>query len=262
MRQRTGWVYFIGAGPGDPELLTLKGKRVLESADVIVYADSLVNSAICAFAREGAEIHGSASLSLREVSLIMVTAAREGKIVVRLHSGDSSVFGATLEQMAVLESEGIGYEVIPGVSSIFAAAAALKAELTIPDVSQTVIISRLEGRTPVPEKQRLSALAAHDATLVLYLSVGMIDQVVAELLAGGCSLDTAVAVVHRASWEDEKVIIGTLADIADKVRRAAVDKQALILVGKALDPELRCANGHKSKLYDEGFSHGRRKAKQ
>jgi precorrin-4/cobalt-precorrin-4 C11-methyltransferase len=255
MPERRGKVYFIGAGPGDPELLTLKGKRIIEEADVVIYADSLVNAAICDFARPGAEIHTSSSATLEEVVDIMTAAVQQGKTVARLHTGDPAIFGATFEQMAALDERGIEYEIVPGVSSVFAAAASLKAELTVPDVSQTVIITRLEGRTPVPAKQDLRGLAAHDATLALFLSVGMIDRVVSELLAGGYDSTTPVAVVYRASWENERRISATLADIAARVREAGISRQALILVGKALGSH----NGeHRSRLYDAAFAHGYR----
>jgi precorrin-4/cobalt-precorrin-4 C11-methyltransferase len=257
MPERRGKVYFIGAGPGDPELLTLKGKRIIEESDVVIYADSLVNAAVCDFARPGAEIHTSSSATLEQVVEIMADAVRQGKHVARLHTGDPAIFGATFEQMAALDVRGIEYEIVPGVSSVFAAAASLKAELTVPDVSQTVIIARLEGRTPVPAKQELRSLATHDATLALFLSVGMIDRVVPELLAGGYDSDTPVAVVYRASWEDERRVTGTLADIAARVRKAGISRQALILVGKALGSH---GDDHRSKLYDATFAHGYRGA--
>ena len=257
-----GKVYFIGAGPGDPELLTLKGKRILEQADVVIYADSLVDPRICDFAKASAAIHKSSSATLDEVVDMMTSAARDGKIVARVHTGDPSVYGAIFEQMAALEEHQIEYEVIPGVSSVFAAAAALRVELTVPDVSQTVIITRLEGRTPVPARQKLKSLAAHDATMGIFLSAAMIDRVVAELLEGACSPTTPVAVVYRASWENEVKVVGTLADIAPKVREAGIDRQALILVGEALDTKTNALSKHRSKLYDENFAHGCRRRRQ
>jgi precorrin-4/cobalt-precorrin-4 C11-methyltransferase len=208
-------VYFIGAGPGDPELLTIKAKRIIEAADVIVYADSLISPEVCAFAKAGAEIHKSAPLSLEEINGIIVKAVKEGKTVARLQSGDSSLFGATHEQMAQLDKSGISYEVIPGVSSLFAAAASLRSELTVPEVSQTVIITRMEGETPVPETQRLSSLAAHKASLAIFLSISLIERVTAELLAGGLPPDTPAAVVYRASWPDEKILRTDLAGLTE-----------------------------------------------
>ncbi len=258
----TGKVYFIGAGPGDPELITVKGRRLLETADVIVYADSLVSQAMLRWARPGAEIHGSARLTLEEILAILVTSARQGKVVARVHTGDPSVYGAIFEQMAALNREGIPYEVVPGVSSVFAAAAALGAELTVPGLAQTVILTRLEGRTPMPAGEKLRGLAAHGATLVLYLSVGMIGRVAVELAAGGYGPATPVAVVQKASWPDEKVVRGTLGDIADKVGATGIDRHALILVGPVFDPDLTRPGGgagsHRSRLYDPAFAHGRR----
>ena len=252
-----GKVYFIGAGPGDPELLTLKAKRILEQAEVIIYADSLIDPRVCEGAREDAELHKSAALSLDQTTEIIVKAAAQGKTVARLQSGDPSIYGAIREQIEALKESGVEVEVVPGVSSVFAAAAALKAEFTVPEITQTLIITRREGRTPVPEKERLSSLASHQATMAIFLSVGMVDKVVEELIEGGYPKDTPVAVVYRASWEDEKVIRGRLEDLATLVAAAGIKKQALILVGKALDTE---ETGAKSKLYDESFGHGYRTA--
>lgn len=255
-----GKVYFIGAGPGDPELLTLKGKRIIEQADVIIYADSLVNPMVCQSARPDAKIHGSSALTLGEITRLMIDAAAQGQTVARVHTGDPSIYGAVREQMEVLEGHGIAYEVVPGVSSIFAAAASLGVELTVPDLSQTVIITRLEGRTPVPPKENLSSLAEHQATLVLFLSVAMIEEVVKQLLEGGYVADTPVAVVQRASWVDERTVRGTLSDIAFRVRDAGVERQALILVGWALGQGRQASiPGKLSRLYDENFAHGYRK---
>lgn len=253
-------VYFVGAGPGDPELLTLKGKRVIGEADVVIYADSLVSPEVCQLARDGAEIHRSSRLTLEEIGDLMVNSVRQGKKVARVHTGDPSIFGALWEQMAVLDRRGIPYEVVPGVSSIFAAAAALSVELTVPELSQTVIITRLEGRTPVPPAEKLSKLAAHHATLVLFLSVAMMDTVVDQLREGGYAATTPVAVVQRASWDDQKIVRGTLADIAGGVREAGIESHALIMVGAALAPDLQApADGPRSRLYDKGFSHKHRR---
>jgi len=251
-------VYFIGAGPGDPELLTIKGRRIIGQADVIIYADSLVDSRVCSFARETAEIHKSASLTLSEMMEIILSAVKEGKTIARLQSGDPSIYGAIREQMAMLEEHGIEYEVIPGVSSLFAAAASLKTELTVPDVSQTVIITRVEGRTSVPKGESLRSLAAHQATLAVFLSMGMIESVVQELLEGGYPSETPVAVVYKASWEDEIVIRTTLKDVTERVRALGIKRRALILVGSVLDPKRK---GCRSKLYSRNFSHGYRQRK-
>ena len=248
-------VYFIGAGPGDPELLTIKARKIIETADVIIYADSLINPEICNYSKKGAEIHRSASLSLEETQQIISQAVQEGKTVARLQSGDPGIFGAINEQMALLDEQGIEYTVVPGVSSLFAAAAALKSELTIPELSQTVIITRLEGKTPVPAGESLRSLAVHQATLAVFLSISMIELVESELLAGGYVPDTPVAVVYRASWPDQKICRTTLNNLARKVKESGITRQALILVGGFLDARNK---GAKSKLYDRNFKHGYR----
>lgn len=248
-------VYFLGAGPGDLDLLTVKARRIIEMADVVVYTDSLVNPAIASLAKQGAQVYGSASLTLEEICDLMVAAASEGKLVARVHTGDPSIFGAVLEQMAVLERHGIGYQVVPGVSSFVAAAAVLGVELTVPDLVQTIIVSRVEGRTPMPPKEQLKDLAAHQATMVFFLSITLMGKLVRGLLEGGYPVDTQAAVVHRASWPDEQIVLGTLADIAAKVRRAGIHTQSIILVGHALDASLRRSDQYRSKLYDAEFTH-------
>ncbi len=250
-----GKVYFIGSGPGDPELLTIKAKRIVEQADVIVYADSLISPQICSYARQGAEIHRSSSLTLKEIMDIILAAVGEGKLVARLHSGDPAIYGATREQMTALDDQGIAYEVIPGVSSLFASAAALRAELTVPELSQTVIITRMEGRTPVPEREALQRLAAHQSTMAIFLSASMMENVVAELLLGGYQPGTPAAVVYRASWEDEIVVRATLDTIAERVKAAGITKHAIIFVGEFLSSGKK---GARSKLYDGSFKHGYR----
>lgn len=245
-------VYFIGAGPGHPELLTIKAKRIIGQADVIIYADSLVNPDVCAFAREGAEIHRSASLNLEEITGIIENAVGQGRMVARLQSGDPTVYGAIREQMAILDKKGIEYEIIPGVSSLFAAAAALKTELTVPELSQTVIITRLEGRTPVPARESLKSLATHRASLAIFLSTALVEEVAAELMTGGYRPETPAAVVYRASWPDELVLRTTLKNLAEDVKAAGIKKQALILVGDFLDSR---AGNQRSKLYDRSFKH-------
>ncbi|HZU05773.1 MAG TPA: precorrin-4 C(11)-methyltransferase [Chloroflexota bacterium] len=251
-----GKVYFIGAGPGDPELLTLKGRRLLGEADLVIYADSLVHPAVCAFARPDAEVVGSAGLTLEEVWERMYAACQAGRTVARLHSGDPSLYGALHEQLVRLEAAGIPYEIVPGVSSAFAAAAALGAELTVPGLVQTVIFTRRPHRTARPPNEDLRALARHGATLVLFLSAASIEAVVAELQAGGYPPDTPAAVVYRVTWEDQQILRGTLADIASQVRAARITRQALILVGTALDPALRqWAGERRSRLYCGEFSH-------
>ncbi len=249
-------VYFIGAGPGDPELITVKGMKAIERADIVIYAGSLVSEKILDYAKKGAEIYNSASMNLEETTKVIIDGVKAGKKVARVHTGDPSLYGAILEQIIPLEEAGISYEVIPGVSSAFASAAYLNAELTLPEVSQTVIFTRVEGRTPVPKKEKLSELAKHRATICIFLSVGMIDKVVFELLQG-YSKDTPVAVVERASWPDERAIIGTLDDIAQKIKDAGIKKQAMIIVGDVLNYRIKGAGVRaKSKLYDKEFSHG------
>ncbi|MDH4322191.1 MAG: precorrin-4 C(11)-methyltransferase, partial [Desulfobulbaceae bacterium] len=245
----------VGAGPGDPELITVKGRRLLAEADLVVYAGSLVPRALV----EGlaAEVHDSAPLHLDEIVALMSAAWREGKRVVRLHTGDPAIYGAIREQMEALDRLAIPYLVVPGVSSATATAAALKAELTLPEVSQTVIITRRAGRTPVPEGEDLASLASHQATMLILLSVGMIDKVVADLRSGGYPATTPVAVVEKVSWPEERVIRGTIADIADKVKAAGITKTAIIAVGEAFGQgELSAV----SKLYDKDFGHGCRPA--
>lgn len=259
----SGRVYFIGAGPGDLELLTVKGHRLIREADLVIYTDSLVNPEIAALAKPGAEVKGSAGMVLDDMVALMISAAVEGKAVARVHTGDPSIFGAVLEQAVALRKAGIAYEIVPGVSSMFAAAAALGAELTVPELSQTVIISRMEGRTPVPDGEKLRDLAAHQATIVLFLSITLLGNVVRELLAGGYDKDTPIAVVYKATWPDQVIVAGTLDNIAAKVREARINSQSIIIVGKVLDPAvIGGEEDHRSKLYDESFTHSYRKGRQ
>ena len=251
-------VHFIGAGPGDPELITVKGARLLAGADVVVFAGSLVDRELVRTYAPGAEVWDSAGMTLEETIRVMAEAVADERRVVRLHTGDPSIYGAIQEQMAALDELGIDYAVIPGVTSAFAAAALLKQELTLPEVSQTVIFTRIEGKTPVPERERLAEIARIGATIVIYLSVAMIDRVVAELLAGAYTPATPAAVVCRASWPDEEVVEGTLADIAAKAKGAGIDRQALIIVGDVLKARQEGLKA-KSLLYDKGFSHEFRK---
>ncbi|RME78249.1 MAG: precorrin-4 C(11)-methyltransferase [Chloroflexi bacterium] len=229
-----GRVYFIGAGPGDPELITLKAQRLIAAADVIIYAGSLVNPAVLAHARGDAALYNSVGMKLPEQIRVMEAAVKQGQTVARLHTGDPSIYGAVLEQIRELEQRGIPYTIVPGVTSAFAAAAALGIEFTVPGDTQTVIFTRLSGRTPVPEREALARLAAHHSSMAIFLSAGMTDRVAAELLSAGYPPDTPVAVVFRASWPDEKVISGTLADIAARVAEAEITHHALIIVSPAL----------------------------
>ena len=261
-----GKVYIIGAGPGDPELLTLKAKRIIDEADVIIYADSLVPAEIAGYAKPGAAVYGSKEMALPEIMQVTLRAVAEGKTVARIQSGDPSLYGATLEQMRILEAEGIDYEIIPGVSAAFAAAAVLKSELTVPEVSQTVIMTRAEGRVPMPEGEDLVGLARHGSTLVIFLSVTRMFRIANQLQEAGYPADTPVAVAYRVGWPDEQIIRGTLTDIAQKVRDAKITLQALIIVGKAVDPRLldpesdeRVAVSH---LYSDEYTHLYRRAGQ
>ena len=249
-------VYFIGAGPGDLELLTLKAVKLIRKADVIIYAGSLVNKDILKFAKKVAVSYDSAKMTLEEVLGIIDREKSTKKIIARLHTGDPSLYGAIQEQMDWCEKEGIAYEVIPGVSSFQAAAASLRQEFTLPGVSQTVILTRLSGRTKVPQKEDLEKLAKIRATLVIFLSVQDIARVVKKLKYG-YNQDTPVAVVERASWPDERGIQGTLEDIAKKVKAAGIKRQALIIVGEVL----RKKGYQSSRLYDKNFAHGFRKAR-
>ena len=249
-------VHIVGAGPGDPELITRKGYRLVQEADVVIYAGSLVNPAILEACKEGCEIHNSASMSLDDVLAVTKSSVAEGKTVVRLHTGDPAIYGAIQEQMDALKEMGITYDVTPGVSSFLATAAALQQEYTLPNVTQTVIITRMEGRTPMPEKEKLSMLASHGATMCIFLSVQMIDKVAAELIEGGYDKTTPVAIVVKASWPDQRINRGTLETIADVVAEEGVIRQAMIVVSRVLDTDYEL-----SKLYDKGFAHMYRDAK-
>lgn len=244
-------IYFIGAGPGDPELITVKGARIIAGCDVVIYAGSLVNRALLDGCKPGAEIYDSSGMTLEEVLEVMFRAWREGKDVSRVHTGDPSIYGAVQEQMDALAEKGIPFEVVPGVSSVFAAAAAIPHELTLPGVTQTVIMTRLEGRTPVPEGEKLRDLARHRCTMCIFLSVSQIDRVTDELLRGGYGPGTGVVVVEKASWKDQKVIRGTIENIGKLVKEAGITRQALILVGDVFVRDYQ-----RSRLYDREFSHG------
>lgn len=248
-------VYFIGAGPGDPELITIKGRKLLDNADVVIYAGSLVNPELLKGIK--AEIHDSSKLTLDEIIEIIKNAIDKNKVVVRLHTGDTSFYSAISEQIERLRKLNIEYEVIPGVSSAMAGAAIMGQELTIPEISQTVIFTRLEGRTPVPETEKLSELAKHKATMVIFLSVGMIERVKDELLQG-YSEDTPVVIIEKATWPEQQVIRGELKDLDLLVREACIKKTALIYVGESLMAS-ETSLGKESKLYDKDFKHEYRK---
>ncbi len=247
-------VYFIGAGPGDVDLITVKGRDILAKADVVIYAGSLVAKEHMDYCKEGALIYNSAKMTLEEV--IEVMNDNKDKVIVRLHTGDPAIYGAIKEQMDELEKLNIKYEVVPGVSSFTAAAAAIKRELTLPRVTQTIILTRIEGRTPVPESEDLEKLAQVGATMCIFLSISMIDKVV-EKLRRGYRRNVPIAIVERATWDNERSIIGTLDDIVDKVKEANITKCAQILVGDFIDCDY-----DKSLLYDKTFTHMYREAKK
>lgn len=240
-------IYFVGAGSGAPDLITVRGANLIKKADVIVYAGSLVNPEVLNDRKETCKIYNSAKMTLEEVMQVMIEAERQGKFVVRLHTGDPCVYGAHREQMDWLDKEGISYEICPGVSSFCGAAAALKAEYTLPDVSQTVILTRMEGRTPVPPKEKIELLAAHNATMVIFLSAGRLKELSKRLIEGGYSKDTPAAIVYKATWPDEKVIYTTVSRLYEDGKD--ITKTALITVGNFLGNEY-----NRSKLYDPSFT--------
>ena len=242
-------VHFVGAGSGAPDLITVRGARLLSEADVVIYAGSLVNPALLDYAKPECEKHDSARLTLEEVLEIIRSAEARGKTTVRLHTGDSSIYGAVREQFDALDRMGVEYDVCPGVSSFCGAAASLKAEYTLPDVSQTVIISRMEGKTPVPEREKIRSLAAHGATMVLFLSAGLLESLQRELMAGGYDPDTPAAIVYKATWPDQKIFRCTVGTLGETVRANCLTKTSLIVIGDFLGRDYE-----RSKLYDPGFT--------
>jgi precorrin-4/cobalt-precorrin-4 C11-methyltransferase len=252
----TKTVYFVGSGPGDPELITLKAKKLVEQADVIIYSGSLFNPKNLEYARKDAKMYDAAVIDREKIYQILRDAAKEGKLAIRFHDGDPALFSTIREQIDKLEADGIKCKVVPGVTAILGAAADLNLELTLPGITQTLIVTRAELRTPVPERESIAELARHGATMAFYLSVHLIGDVVKELLRGGAYTEkTPAAVVYRATWDDEKIIKGTLGDIAKKTREARIIKTALIIVGDVIAP----AKYEYSKVYDAGFTHGYRK---
>lgn len=251
----SGKVFFIGGGPGDPELLTLKAYNLIKKADIIIYAGSLVNKEVLSCTKDKAVIYNSASMDLTEIIDLMEKETRKGLMVARVHTGDPSIYGAIGEQIRELKNKNINFEIIPGVSSLFATAAALETELTLPNIAQTVIITRPEGRTPKPGQERLENLAQHQTTMCIFLGVHMIQEVVQDLKKH-YPAHTPVGVVKKASWPDEIVVKGTLENIAEKIKQARINKTAMIVVGSVLDP----GDFQASKLYDAKFSHEYRTA--
>lgn len=250
-------VNFVGAGPGAVDLITVRGMELLKKADVIIYAGSLVNPELLSYAGEGADIYNSATMTLGEVLDVMKKAAREGKEVVRLHTGDPSIYGAIREQMDALDKEGISYASCPGVSACFGAASSLNLEYTLPDISQTLIITRLEGKTKVPAKEQIELLSAHGASMAIYLSAGMLYELSKRLQSGGYDSRTPAAIVYKATWPEEKRLLCTVGDMAERAREEGITKTAIVLVGDVIN----CSSYQKSKLYDPLFSTGFRNAK-
>ena len=248
-------LYFIGAGAGDPELLTVKGKKIIDSSDIIIYTGSLVNKELFTDIKEGAKLINSAPLNLDEVLEIIFDSNSKGLNIARVHTGDPSMYGAVREQMAALDKAGIEYEGIPGVSSVFAGAAAIKREFTLPGVTQTLILTRMAGRTPVPKSEDIENLAKIQASMAIFLSIASIDKLVKKLMTS-YPKETPAAVVYKASWPEQKIIISTLENIADKVKEANINKTAIIYVGRFLADEFEL-----SKLYDKRFGHEFREAK-
>ena len=248
-------IYFIGAGPGAADLITVKGKELLEKCDLCIYAGSLVNLDLLKYCKPDCVIMNSAHMTLEEVIAAMVPASQAGKLVVRLHTGDPSVYGAHREQIDLLRGYNLDYEIVPGVSSFCAAAAALKAEYTLPNVSQSVIITRMEGRTPVPPRQKIADYAAHNATMVIFLSAGMLEKLSSELIKGGYTAETPAAIVYKASWPDQMVVRCTVGTLAESAAKYGINKTALITVGGFLGNEY-----DRSELYNPTFAHGFREA--
>ena len=243
-------IHFVGAGSGAPDLITIRGKKFLEEADVIIYAGSLVNPQLLDYAKEGCQIYNSAKMTLEEVLDVMREAEKAEKMTVRLHTGDPCLYGAIREQMDVLDEEGVSYDYCPGVSSFCGAASALNLEYTLPEVSQSVIITRMAGRTPVPEKESIESFAAHQATMVVFLSTGLLEELSKRLIEGGYSKDTPAAIVYKATWEDEKSFVCTVGTLAQTAKENQITNTALMIIGEAVAH----SNYERSKLYDPGFT--------
>ena len=249
-------VYFVGCGPGDPELITVKARKLIQKADVVVYSGSLIPDPILKLCKKG-KVHDAAKLVREEIFDLLYKNAKKDKMVVRLHDGDPSIYGAIKEQIDNLEKKGIKSVVVPGITAFLASAAALGTQLTLPGVTQTIIVTRAESRTKVPKREKISELAKHKATLIFYLSVHLVSSLVKEAIAGGYKKSTPVAVVYRASWKDQKIIRGTLQTIAKQIREEKITRTAIVIISDVIDPQ----KYEYSKLYDKEFSHGYRKAK-
>lgn len=251
-------VFFVGCGPGDPDLITVKAKKLIQRADAVVYSGSLIPDKILAMCGKKAKLHDASGLIREEIFKLLYENARRSRLVVRLHDGDPSVYGAIREQMDALAQKGVESVIVPGVTALLASAAALGAQLTLPGVTQTIILTRAAARTEVPKRERISGLAKHGATMAFYLSVHLLPGIVRQAVAGGYKKSTPVAVVYRASWPDQKVVTGTLADIAKKTKAEGITRTAVVVIGEAVKP----STYEYSKLYDSGFGHGYRKARK
>lgn len=251
-------VYFVGAGTGAVDLITVRGMRLLEQADVIIYAGSLVNPELLQYAKNTCEIHNSAKLTLEEVLEVMQKAETEGKVIVRLHTGEPSIYGAVREQMDELDRLGISYESCPGVSACFGAAASLNIEYTLPEISQSLIITRMEGKTKVPSKESIESFAVHQASMAIYLSTGMLKELSERLVVGGYSKETPAALVYKATWPEEEAYICTIETLYDTAKEHGITKTALVLVGEVITHQ----NYKKSRLYATDFSTEFRQAKE
>jgi len=249
-------VFFVGCGPGDPELITIKAKKLIQKADVVVYSGSLIPPAILKLCKKG-KLFDASRLVREEIFEVLYKNAKKDKLVVRLHDGDPSIYGAIKEQIDNLQKKGIFSIVVPGVTAFLASAAELGTQLTLPGVTQTIIVTRAESRTKVPKREKISELAKHKATLVFYLSVHLLSDIVKESLAGGYKKSTPMAVVFRASWKDQKIVKGTLDNITKKVRDEKITKTAIVIISNVIDSK----SYEYSKLYDKNFSHGYRKSK-
>ena len=251
-------VYFVGSGPGDPELITIKAKKLVEIADVIIYSGSLLNPSILEYAKKEASLYDAAKLDRNEIYGILRDSTKEGKLAIRFHDGDPGIFSTIREQIDKLERDEINCEVVPGITSLLGAAASMNLELTLPGITQTIIITRAEFRTPVPDREKISELSKHGATMAFYLSVHLLDKVIEELLKGGVyNNETPVAIVYKATWKEEKILKGTLETISKKVREERIVKTALIVVGDVISPK----KYEFSKVYDAQFTHGFRRSK-
>jgi precorrin-4/cobalt-precorrin-4 C11-methyltransferase len=254
--KKKSMVYFVGAGPGDPDLITVKGRKCIQDADLVLYAGSLVPKEVLACARKDARVADSSSMTLQETHAMILETARAGGIAARVHTGDPSLYGAVKEQMILLDRDGVSYEVIPGVTAAFAAAAAARVSFTVPEITQTLIFTRIGGRTAVPEQERLQLLAAHGCSLAIYLSADNPSKIVEELLAGGYADHTPVVVAYRVGWPEEMILRCKISDLSRTVKGAGIKRQALFLILPGTEK-----TGHSSKLYDRDFSHGFRSKK-